>query len=107
MQLGLHDVRAAEPTVRYVSMLEPQLRPGSSAASAALSSPAVVAPLSDVMPLSSLLAPVGGFKAAITRALEEQMVPEQVGMREGAARAADAAGLGAVQPGWRGVTAFE
>ncbi|GIL74526.1 hypothetical protein Vretifemale_4519, partial [Volvox reticuliferus] len=76
-RLGLHDVRASEPSVRYVSLLEPQLRPGASAAAAAASSPAVACPLSDVMPLSSLLAPVGSFKGAITRALEENMVPEQ------------------------------
>ncbi|GIL48469.1 hypothetical protein Vafri_4983 [Volvox africanus] len=91
-RLGLHDVRAPEPSVRYVSLLEPQLRPGASVAAAAASSPAVAAPLSDVMPLSSLLAPVGGFKGAITRALEENMVPEQ---GFGEASDADASGSGA------------
>ncbi|KAG2486738.1 hypothetical protein HYH03_014664 [Edaphochlamys debaryana] len=81
-RLGLHDVRAAHPSVRYVQMYEPAPRstPGgavTSAAAAAASSPAVAAPLSEVLPLASLLAPVGAFKGQITRALEEQMVPEE------------------------------
>ncbi|GFR45227.1 hypothetical protein Agub_g6624 [Astrephomene gubernaculifera] len=76
-RIGLYDVRAPEPCVRYVPLYEPVLRPGSSPASSAAASPAVGAPLGEVLPLSALLAPVGAYKGAITRALEEQLQPEE------------------------------
>lgn len=57
-QMGLHDVRAAVPSVRYVP-----IREGPASGSLAC-------PLADVMPLRALLAPVGTHKDAISAALE-------------------------------------
>ncbi len=44
---------------------------------------AVGCPLAEVLPLGCLLAPVGRYKGAITRALEEQMLAEVGWMRGG------------------------
>lgn len=89
-QVGLHDVRGEEPCVRYVPLLEQQqarsilgMSAGGPAAGGQQGGAggAVGCPLAEVLPLGCLLAPVGRYKGAITRALEEQMLAE-VGRRK-------------------------
>ncbi|KXZ54187.1 hypothetical protein GPECTOR_5g282 [Gonium pectorale] len=98
-RVGLHDVRGEEPTVRFVPLTEPAPAaaaggPGAAASRAA----AVAAPLSSVLPLADLLVPVWSHKAALTRAIEENLVPEQ-GFGDAVDGATDAAGPGGTASG--------
>lgn len=93
LQIGLYDVKASVPVVRFVPIFDKQPVP---------------VPLADVMPLSALLAPVGQYKEAIG-AMLEMLQPDATAAEPSGGAAAAGAPLapgvtggmrrGGVQPG--------